>query len=60
MSAEQSNNPVNLAPPAVSLSDMAAVENFLRLRQSQEEFLAWLESCEKKPHVDQYIYRKIR
>lgn len=60
MSTEPSKPSVNLAPPLVSLEDMAAVENFVRLRQSQEEYLAWLEATEKKPEVDRYIYRKIR
>lgn len=60
MSSESSKQSASQSSPSVSLSDLAAVENFLRLRQSQEEYLAWLESCENKPDVDQYSYRKIR
>jgi hypothetical protein len=41
-------------------SEIAAMENFVRLQKSQAEYLAWLEACEKKPEVDRYIYRKIR
>jgi|GEM_PF-2910090 len=60
MSTEHPKQTINLAPPRLSLEDMAAVENFVRLRQSQEEYLAWLEASENKPEMDRYSYRKIR
>jgi len=47
-------------PAPLSLSDTAALENFVRLQQSQEEFLAWLNTNERLAVVDRYNYRKIR
>lgn len=41
-------------------AEAAALENFVRLQQHQEEFLKWLEASEKKPEMDRYYYRKIR
>lgn len=44
-----------------SPADLAGVENFVRLQESQEEFLKWLESSEKKnPELDRYSYKKVR
>jgi hypothetical protein len=60
MNAEQSKKPVDLTPPPICLADVAAMENFVRLRQSQEAYLAWLKAGENKPDMDCYIYRKIR
>lgn len=45
---------------ATAASDNAAMENFVRLQQSQTEFLAWLNTNEKLAIVDRYNYRKIR
>lgn len=42
------------------LSDLAALDNFVRLQQSQAEYLAWLENKERKTDLDGYIYRQIR
>lgn len=47
-------------PVPLSLSDTAALDNFMRLQQSQEEFLAWLNTNERLAVVDRYNYRKIR
>jgi hypothetical protein len=40
--------------------EVASLENFVRLQQSQSEYLAWLEANEKRPEMDRYFYRKIR
>ncbi len=39
----------------------ALMDNFVRLQQSQEEFLLWLDESEKShPELDRYNYKKIR
>jgi hypothetical protein len=43
-----------------TLEENAAIENFVRLQQSQTEFLDWLNTNEKLAIVDHYTYRKIR
>ena len=48
------------APNTVTIADTAAVENFVRLQQSQTDFLAWLDTNEQQAVVDRYNYRKIR
>lgn len=45
---------------ATDLSPQAAMENFVRLHQSQNDYLKWLEDSFRKPHVDSYVYKKIR
>lgn len=47
-------------PGAITLADTSALENFVRLQQSQEDFLAWLNASEQLAVVDRYNYRKIR
>lgn len=59
-----SQEPTPLRPSlekhAPILSDLSPLENFVRLQQSQAEYLAWLESKEKKADIDGYVYRQIR
>ena len=39
----------------------SATENFVRLQQSQQEFLDWLEASEKNdPDIDRHAFKKIR
>lgn len=42
------------------MAQNAAMENFVRLQESQEEFLKWFDSAARKPDVDRYAYKKIR
>ncbi|HEY9745236.1 MAG TPA: hypothetical protein V6C99_03350 [Oculatellaceae cyanobacterium] len=44
----------------ISLEQGAALENHLRLQQSQEDFLKWLEASEMRQDIDQYAFKKIR
>jgi hypothetical protein len=46
--------------PTSAMADTAALENFVRLKQSQTDFLAWLDTSEQQASVDRYTYRKIR
>jgi hypothetical protein len=41
-------------------NELAALDNFMRLKQSQAEYLLWLEASEKKEELDGYTYRQIR
>lgn len=41
-------------------SELAVLDHFLRLHQSQWEFLAWLNATEAKCNVGRETYRKIR
>jgi hypothetical protein len=44
-----------------AMNSLSGLESFVRLQESQEEFLKWLESSEKKdPEMDRYVYKKIR
>lgn len=54
----QNTAPLKKAPPLQS--ELAALDNFVRLQQSQAEYLAWLDVSEKKAALDGYIYRQIR
>lgn len=57
-----SSGPNMPKPQSISTTEGAAsaMENFVRLRDAQDEFLKWLESGEKSKKVDRYVYRKIR
>lgn len=48
------------SPQMVSLEEKAALESFVRLQQSQAQYLEWLELHEKKSGLDGYIYKQIR
>jgi hypothetical protein len=54
------NSGTSSLPGAITLADTAALENFVRLQQSQEAFLEWLDTSEQQALVDRYNYRKIR
>ncbi len=56
MSSQEPANNAASSPPV----EMAALENFIRLQQSQKEYLVWLEANEKKAVLDGYVYRQIR
>ncbi|WP_373532267.1 hypothetical protein [Vampirovibrio sp.] len=43
-----------------SLGELATLDHFLRLQQSQAEYLAWLEANEQTAGLDGYMYRQIR
>ena len=61
MTEETTSTPQPLASSvAIMQSEQMRMRHFLNLQQSQAEFLAWLESSEKKVSIDSYIYRKIR
>lgn len=49
-----------LKQDAVNTAQSASLENHLRLQQSQEDFLKWLEASEVRHDIDQYSYKKIR
>ncbi len=50
----------NTIPLASTLEELAALENFIRLQQSQAQYLEWLEANEQKAGLDGYIYKQIR
>lgn len=50
----------NSIPMASTLEEVAALENFVRLQQSQAQYLEWLEANEQKAGLDGYIYKQIR
>lgn len=53
--------PVQPHPVALeALETEALLESYVRLQQSQVEFLAWLDATEHEAEIDRYIYRKIR
>lgn len=44
-----------------TVASLASLENHVRIQESQEEFLKWLETSEKKnPELDRFFYKKIR
>lgn len=43
-----------------TLEELAALENFVRLQQSQAQYLEWLEINEQTAGLDGYIYKQIR
>jgi hypothetical protein len=45
---------------AATPQELASMDNFVRLQQSQLEFMAWLDATEKTAEIDRYTYRKIR
>lgn len=45
---------------SLTLEQGASLENHLRLQQSQEDFLKWLEDNEVRQDIDHYAYKKIR
>lgn len=49
-----------LKQDSITLEQGASLENHLRLQQSQEDFLKWLEANEVRKEIDQYAYKKIR
>lgn len=59
-SQKPTEQPSTLKVISPGLGDLAALDNFVRLQQSQVEYLAWLESNEQKAGLDGYIYRQIR
>lgn len=50
----------SLSKHAPVLSDLASLDNFVKLQQSQAEYLAWLEKQERISNLDGYIYRQVR
>jgi hypothetical protein len=44
----------------MAIEQSASLENHLRLQQSQEDFIKWLEASEVRHEIDQYSYKKIR
>ena len=44
----------------MAIEQGASLENHLRLQQSQEDFIKWLEANEVRHEIDQYSYKKIR
>jgi hypothetical protein len=57
--SQEPNKHLKSVKPVVPQSDK--LEQFLKLQQSQEEFLAWLESSEKqRPDHDNFFFKKIR
>jgi len=58
---KQPNQTIHLAGSTeTTLSEQAALEDFVRLQQMQNEYIQWLESIEKQSDLDAYIYKKIR
>ncbi len=48
------------APLISPLEELAALENFVRLQQSQAQYLEWLEAHEQTARLNGYIYKQIR
>jgi hypothetical protein len=60
MPHEQPNNPSSANHSPLPAEPLVTLDNFVRLKESQQEFLAWLEATEQKAEIDGYTYRKIR
>ncbi|WP_303673977.1 hypothetical protein [Vampirovibrio chlorellavorus] len=57
---EPNTDTQNGVPLSVPLMELAALENFVRLQQSQAQYLEWLEANEQKAGLNGYIYKQIR